>query len=125
MGYLKNKGPITWKDIITTTPEIIDDLRKRLPGQEIVIPDASIMVSHRLTRINLRVNRRLRELKRNGKIEKKSMKFSRGCFNLLKDGKWKPLTNLRALGAFFPSEDGSDEQDRMEHEPSGHNAQPV
>ncbi len=88
-----------------------------MPGKKIVIPDATIMITHRLTRINLRINRRLRELRRKGKIEKKSMKFARGSFNVLRDGKWKAVSNMKALNTLFPSENGTEVQDRMEDEP--------
>jgi hypothetical protein len=117
MEHLRSNGSITWKDIITTIPEIIEDEKKRVPGKKIVIPDATIMITHRLTRINLRINRRLRELRRKGKIEKKSMKFARGSFNVLRDGKWKAVSNMKALNTLFPSENGTEVQDRMEDEP--------
>ncbi len=96
MEYLKKHGSIKWKEIIAIVPEIV--------GTEPVnIPDKSIRISHRLTYINLKINHRLGELKKNGRISKKSTKFSRGCFNLLVNGKWNPLNNLKVLGDMFPA----------------------
>jgi hypothetical protein len=67
------------------------------------IPDKSIRISHRLTYINLRINHRLGELKKIGRIGKESTKFSQGCFNLLVNVKWSPLNNLKVLGDMFPA----------------------
>lgn len=121
MDFLKKNGPITWRDIIGIVPEIIEEEKKRNP--KIVIPDATIQISHRLTRINLRVNRRLMDLKRRGKIGKRMVKFSKGCFNILMNGNWKTLSNLKELGVFFPPDKDTDDPDSevipqlMEEEP--------
>jgi hypothetical protein len=45
------------------------------------------------------------------------MKFARGSFNVLRDGKWKAVSNMKALNTLFPSENGTEVQDRMEDEP--------
>ncbi len=97
MSFLRQNGSIPWKTIVVVVPEIAGN-----SGQQLQIPDKHVRISHRLTQINLRINHRLGELKKSGKIGKKMVKYARGCFNLLHDGKWTAQNNLKTVGYFFP-----------------------
>jgi hypothetical protein len=108
MTFLGQNGPIAWKKICEVVPEITGN-----SGPDVQIPNKFVRISHRLTQINMRINHRLGELKKTGKIDKKMVKYRRGCYNILHNGKWKPLNNMKTVGLFFPA---IEEQQKMESE---------
>lgn len=107
MTALKNKGQIFWTELglPDETFRVVNTEITKEDGTIEIVPKKEgrkVRISHRLTRINLRIDRKLMELKREHKI--KEFRFRRGFYEMeFLSGRWVTIHNVKEILAFFPT----------------------